>query len=230
MRVQVKGQQALGVLLAAVVWLAAATAGADQITIGANGSAFCAPFGCNTGAGTRFQQVYDDQSFLDASPTNPILITQIDFFNVDPGSPNNNLTTGDYEIRLSTTSVAVDALDTIFDNNVGGDEQIFKTFSLANSQSPDVLSFVADTAYLYDPTAGNLLLDVFANGPSMTFPFATFEALDGAGGLFSIMHDFGGTESDDFGLVTRIHFTIIPEPSTGLLFGMGILAIGLRRR
>jgi hypothetical protein len=224
------------VVLAAVLWLAPMAASADSLVVGAPGDpgGFCAPFGCNFGDGTRFQQVYSAQGLLDAAPapiTTPILITQIDFFHA-AGEPFGNLTTGDFEIHLSTTGMNVDALDTVFDNNVGGNDQVFSSFSLSNGLATEsVFSMVADTPFLYDPLTGNLLLDIFANDPTGQFPFEFFEAFTGnAGGLFSIMQNFGSGESTGFGLVTGFHYTVVPEPSTFLLLGMGILAIELRSR
>jgi hypothetical protein len=234
----------MGSALFAAILCLALVAEADQLTIGAPGDiGFCAPFGCNQdpGGGTRFQQVYDNQAFIDTGAL-ALKITQIDFFLVgDPGAPPaENLTSGNYQISFSTTSVQIDVtdpvfdLDPIFDNNVGPDDQIFKTFSQTNGQAPGVLSFVADAPFIFDPTQGNLLLDVAALSPIISqFPFAFFDARDGkaiAEGLFSIMHDFGGSEFDGFGLVTQFHFLAVPEPSSFLLLGMGLLCVGLRAR
>ena len=128
--------------------------------------------------------------------------------------------------------MAVDELSTVFDDNVGIDDQFFTTLELTNGLANSATFTVpGDTPFIYDPTEGNLLLDIHTDSPETQFPFEFFESMNGdADGLFSIMQDFGTSESDGYGLVTQLHFTTIPEPSTATLLTLGLLGIGTWRR
>ena len=102
------------------------------------GSGDCAPFGCSV---DDYQQVYAASNF-----SGPITITSLTFFN------NNYLQAmiygANYEIELSTTSKAVNGLDTTFANNLGADNSVFFDGQLgglvtaASSPSPGARSLM----------------------------------------------------------------------------------------
>src|SRR6516225_6373405 len=107
-------------------------------TIGGNGFAGgnSFPFGGNSGgASTRYQQAYNGALF----PNNPILISAITFYHVNTASPGNTIiANGTYAMHMSTTSHAVNGLDTVtFNNNVGGDDQLFDNFVANNVVVPN---------------------------------------------------------------------------------------------
>ena len=185
----------------------------------------CFPFG-GCGEGTRYQQVYSASEFSGA-----ITIGIINFFSVEP---TGSLPSGTFSFSLSTSANPVDALDTVlFDNNVGSDNQLFGVFDLTGQATPSILKF-AGTPFVYDPTLGDLLLDMHISG--ISGGGASFLARnDDAGGLFSRVHDFGGGFTGT-GLVTEFlppevpsgddkGPTPIPEPHTLLLVGGGLLAL-----
>ena len=146
------------------VCLACVTAAHSQnITIGAPGylgigNAF--PFG-NTFGGvgftSRYQQVYN-KSLL----STPIAINQITFFhtNNNIGGPGGvGIQPATYTIHLSTTGKPVNGLDASnFNANVGADDAFFFSANLGGAIGPE-LSFNGP-AFHYDPSAGNLLLDI----------------------------------------------------------------------
>ena len=211
------------------VLLATATASA-QVTVGGPSNATnCFPFACKGGPafpGTRYQQVYSASAF-----SGPIDITGLTFFRgaTTPGPLN----AGTFDLYLSTTSAAVDALDTgDFDANLGAPTTLFGSFTIGGA-APDELTFTGGP-YHYDPAAGNLLLDIRV-GP-MTYNDigvgAFFVARSGpAGGNYSRAQNFG-TQDVGYGLDTRFEVAAVPEPATVLLLagGLAALAAVARRR
>jgi len=116
-------------------------------------------------ASQRYQQVYGAPDF--AALPGPVLITEL-IFRPDGGLGRPfNQTLTDVQINLSTTSVEPDNLSATFADNVGTDDTIVfdGALSLSSADSGsgprdfDIV-IVLETPFLYDPAAGNLLLDV----------------------------------------------------------------------
>lgn len=221
--------RSIPVLALAVV----ASAAQGQVTVtGPSNGANCFPFGCKADArfaGTRYQQVYSASAFA-----GPIDITGITFFRSPQfGGPLN---TGSFDLYLSTTSAAVDGLNTTdFDANLGAPTSYFGTFVIGGL-APAELTF-SGNSYSYDPAAGNLLLDLRVG--AMTYngigQGAFFVARSSApGGNYSRAQNFG-TDNVGFGLDTRFEVagvSTVPEPSTLALAagGLALLAGVARRR
>jgi hypothetical protein len=116
-----------------------------------------------TGANTiRYQQVYGAGEF---SPGRYV-ISQIAFRAEPSGTPFTG-TTGTLQVDLSTTGAAPDALSTTFADNVGADNTtVFSgqwALSTANNGVFDLV-LTLTTPFEYDPSQGNLLLDVRNSG------------------------------------------------------------------
>jgi hypothetical protein len=126
----------------------------------------------------RYQQVFAASEF--ASLPRPQRITQIAFRpDAHTGSAFSS-TLSDIQINLSTTLAPPDGLSWTFADNVGPDDTIAfsgpMTLSSADRgprEGPKDFDIVIDlqTPFLYDPSAGNLLLDVrnFSGGRTTQF-------------------------------------------------------------
>jgi hypothetical protein len=216
-------------LAAMTLALVATARTASAQLVGSGSGANCFPFGCSLGSGTVYQQVYAASNFGGA-----VAITGLRFFREHDGE----LRTGTFEFYLSTTTASVDGLSNAYDNNRGVDNVRWGTFALGGG-APGTLDFVGSPFY-YDPSAGNLLLDIRVTdgwgGSTM------FRANNGdAGGMFSRAHDFGAGTSG-YGLQTEFVTSnddvdqlvaVVPEPATTALVALGLVAMvamGSRRR
>jgi hypothetical protein len=189
----------------------------------------------------RYQQVYAASAF--SALAEPGLITALAFRPDFEVAVAFSVTLGDVQINLSTTSAEPDALSNTFANNVGLDDAVVFAGPLFLSsafsgpaEGPKDFDVVIELQhpFLYDPSAGNLLLDVrnFTGGIS-----TRLDATEGDSDPISRVHTNPGAGAVDTptgftntsGLVTR--FTV-PEPSaTGLeLAALGILAALFTRR
>ncbi len=192
----------------------------------------------------RYQQVYDASEFT--SFAGPTLITGISFRPDGLGGNSFSTTLPDIQIDLSTTTSAPDALSNIFANNVGGDNTVVYNRSPLSLSSLDTgigprdfdifINFT--TSFAYDPTLGNLLLDVRNFGGGTTTPFdAEFTNADAVSRLLVTNNINSPTgQPDTLGLVTQFHIdsqAAVPEPTTIALLGIGIVGLAgaeVRRR
>ena len=216
------------VISAAVMAIAATVASlpasADVLIGGGETGANSFPFrGPAFGSiGSVYQQVYDASQF-----SGSIGITGIRFF--AQGSPV--VRAGTYTFSLSTTSAAVDALSLTFNNNLGGDNQQFFSGALGGAVAANLTVF--GTAFNYDPTAGNLLLDIRVSNASATLGSGGFQSRNSnPGGPFSRAQNFGSGNAG-FGLTTEFLTAAgpaIPEPGTFALIVTGLAGLGMMRR
>jgi hypothetical protein len=212
--------------------ISAATLLGSSVTIGtddgSNDFPFAGPFPGYTG--TEYQEAYDSSDF-----SGPILITGIDFFLGDGFT--GSLYSGTYTLSFSTISAGIGTLSsTDFSGNLGTDNTVFDTVALSGA-APKVLTFVGTTPFLYDPSEGNLLLNIAIAGGKGGSQ-AAYQDSEGAGTAVARYQNFGLDDGVGYGLVTEFDsnsgaVTTTPEPGTlpFLFCGLaGLVVWHLRRR
>jgi hypothetical protein len=147
--------------------------------------------------------------------------------------------TDTFTLGLSTTSATIASLSTNYASNIGPDAKtVFSGTQTITAASNGTFDFLVtlSTPFVYDPTKGNLLLDVNisnSTGPNQL----AFETTNDA--VTSRIYNSSGTGTPthdlNYGLVTA--FTVgpvaVPEPSTmvmGLTSVVGAGLFALRRR
>lgn len=200
-------------------------------------SATSEPFNSTT---FRFQQVFDASQFaMLAAPT--LRIDQI-WFRIDGASTNTVALAFDGStVQLSTTTRAPDSLGPVFAENVGvGAVTIYNealTFGAfyqpGATPQPFHQTVIAIAPFYYTPVRGNLLLDITAGSGRLLLPGGMdAESIlgDSVSRVYANSCSAVSGTADTFGLVTRFDIALIPEPSSWLLVGAGLVLMGLFRR
>lgn len=203
-----------------------------------------APFTYRGTTGSRTQQVYAS-SFFSGEQT----LTSLAFRST-PGSRNG----ADYSnvvIRLSTTAFGDEqgtSLSSTFADNIGADAKtVFEGALSFAAVATDGFDYIVNftSGFNYNPSAGNLLLDVtIPSGASVSGPGFFLASYDVANqfndGVYSVNAVFDGNATSGVAntAATITQFTgtalagAVPEPTSWMLMigGFGLVGTGMRRR
>ncbi len=120
----------------------------------------CDPFGCAYLG--EYQQIYARSQF-----SGPITITDIEFFNTQINAIATAMNSGNWAISLSTTSANWNTLSSKFASNIGSNNTLVFSGNLAQPWAfGNTLRVRLRTPFTYNPSSGNLLMDVVATGVS----------------------------------------------------------------
>lgn len=187
----------------------------------------------------RYQQVYDASQF-GAIASQGGYIKQLWFREggSNPGDTSEFLPS--VQINLGVTSRAPDALSPLFAENIDGIYTVVYASSLQIETQIGWTIITLAQPFFYSPEAGNLLLDIrtFASGgPTNSIDdLPALDAEDTLGDPVSSVFasDVNATSGfiSTLGLVTQFRIEPIPEPSTWVLLGLGLLGMWrfLRRK
>jgi hypothetical protein len=179
----------------------------------------CFPFGC--GYTGEYQQVYGSSAFV-----GPITVGTVQFFPSAAWPLNSN--SGSFTLTFYLTNAAVDGLSTNPSANETTLLSNFGTFVPGTNYS-----FTGD-AFTYDPSLGNLLLDITTPGAPNASNVLYFSSAKGD--PMSNLYRSGGTgafATGTNGLITRFSEpNEVPEPTTWamMLVGFGAIGFSMRRR
>jgi hypothetical protein len=187
-------------------------------------------------AAVRYMQIHDASQF--GALVGPSLLTQF-AWRPDETVGQSGPRSVTLQIYASTTSRSVAGLSTTFVDNLGSNNTLVfngtLTWSTANLPGPgntrqfDIV-FPLTTPFLYDPAAGNLLLDFHQDASGSPI---TFDRVSGNEFIRQAVApgSTDATTAQFFGDSQVTQFTFAPEPTVagGALLGLGVL-IARRKR
>lgn len=198
--------------------------------------------GTSLGRFSNTAQIVYDASLVSAAGINfGDALTGLSF-RVNASDSSNSWSVADYQIRIATSLNSPGSLDVNFVNNRGADYTLVRSGPLAfngtvyptggspNSFGPMIMF---DTSFTY--LGGDLLLEYthsaipdtnVAADAHRDIPLAQSQFAPGFDGTIEGFDGFG----DNYAPIVSFAVATIPEPSSALLLGFGVLGMLARRR
>jgi hypothetical protein len=183
--------------------------------------------------GARMMQVYSAADFTFNAPTGRIDAIS---FRLDGGGSQGFVGTWpSVAVYLSTTSQSPDSLSPVYSANHGADSRLvfgsqlsMALTDISGTPRSFELRIPFTTPFFYDPSKGNLAVDIVTFGTQTLTLDGQFTVGDSVSRVFG-PNSASGTV-DTKGLVTRFDITPIPEPSLGFFVIIPLLLLAMRRR
>lgn len=209
--------------------MTAFAAPASALTVGAASAGNCYPFSCGPTDGvTEWQQVYASSAFPGALSFSAVSFTQFTGY-----IPGPNMDSATYAVSFYLTSATVTSLSSSLASNEGASLGLLGTFTLGGPQ-PSVLT-LNGANISYDPSLGNLLMDVVISNPTVIYPsYQNFFNADYVQAVTA--RAWNSTGYGDFGASSgglQTTFGAVPEASTWAMMLAGFAGLGMvgyRRR
>lgn len=206
----------------------------DEVTEGNSNNGF--PFNIEDFGRTsmRYQQIWDGDLF----GTSTLSINSISFRIEGGRSSFGPVEFSDASLYFSTSNRTSVTMSSTFADNLGADNTLVASgFTLSGtgggSPNPFDITIVFDTAFIYDPTAGALLMDVFVPSAKATEQFDATSAFLGTSREYGDVRDTVGSGSGNFGLIAAFDadaISAVPLPATLPLLIAGFGGLGLLAR
>ena len=241
---QRKGRS-LGVLLAIVLFELACQAATLVLPDEAQNQPGFGALGLLSGESGRWQQIYYSEKLQPWMP-NGALITGVSLRNDDLALEGNDATIEKVEVVMSTTADRGSSLSPVFAFNYGPDRATVYSQSdvrwvlrqVPNGISPFDAVIPFPSPYLYDPSKGNLLVELRLLHVSPGLHLDAHRRQAGPDGEALIFQAGGSPDeilvADDVnhgvGLVMRLSFDPIPEPISTFSLVLGLFVLFLHRR
>ena len=231
--------------LLAVCVVCAALANATSVTIGEPNTSVCYPFSCNDGSSTglsiHYQQVFSSGLFPSVAISIRNISFGIDGFTGLIYGQGGTVLNGNYQIAFSTTNAAVGGLTANLNANQGLDQAVFYNNNTISgfTATPGSPLTIGGSSFLYNPLAGNLLMDIIVTNQSF-LSSTDAGSFDGSASFNSngqfvpfntssvFMIGNQSVVTGAFGLVTTFDFSTVnaavstPEIGSILMVGFGV--------
>ncbi len=207
---------------------------AVSVTVGSYDSGNCYPFMCNDSGTSSGVSIDYQQAFNSAKFSGPINITTISWENY-PFVAGDYILGGSYDFYWGYSAVGL-GLSSNLASNYNGAATYLGT-GIGGFNSGPVLTLFLGTGFTYDPSLGDLILEIVVNdqdnipnGTGNGYNWADYTGTD-TNRAFCVTNS-GCYGASLGGLVTTFGGTpAVPEPGTLVMFGSGILGLaGMLRR
>ncbi len=195
------------------------------VTVGQADSGNCYPYSCGPTDGvSHYQEVYNGAAFGGA-----LTIGSASFTSQTGAGPSDSAS---YDVSFYLTSATVTSLSSDLGSNEGTLLANWGTFTIGSM--PAVLT-LSGSSFVYDPSAGNLLMDVVIHDATSVAGFyqgyynADYTGVD-------VARAWNSSNFGDFGATTGALVTTfggaVPEPASWALMlgGFGLVGAAMRRR